>query len=99
MELICITGIDGGGKSTLAKGVVDVLKKDGINAQYMYGRIIPISSRLLMVLGRLAYLRKKDPWKEFADYSRSKKGIMRNPILRVIYGAAVFLDFYIQIWL
>src|SRR5688572_33468414 len=98
MELICVTGIDGAGKSTLAKNVVSELRSKGRDAVYVYGRSVPVVSRILMSLGRFAFLRRQSPQNDFHGYTLSKKRVMRNPILRGVYTAATLFDFYIQVW-
>ena len=98
MKLVCITGIDGGGKSTLAKGIVSVLVSEGSHAHYLYGRIVPVISLILMKLGRFLFLRGKNPWSDFSGYSNNKRKIMRNPALKFVYTSAIYLDFYFQIW-
>lgn len=98
MKLVCITGIDGAGKSTLAKGIVTALMSEGKPARYVYGRIKPALSLILMKLGRSLVLKKNNPWTDFTGYSNDKKKTMRNPVLRFFYSLSVYMDFYIQIW-
>jgi dTMP kinase len=99
MKLVCITGIDGTGKSTLAHNTVAELRRQGYEASYIYGRTYPVISRALMALGRLTMLRGKDQWRDYRVYSASKKRRMRSPLLAVIYTAAILADYYAQIWL
>lgn len=101
MKLICITGIDGTGKSTLARNTVASLNEAGTPAKYIYGRTYPVLSRALMWLGRRAMLRKseKDVWADYVGYSATKKQTMRNPILKFAYTASILTDYYVQIWL
>jgi thymidylate kinase len=99
MELICITGIDGAGKSTLAKNLVSNLKEDGRKACYVYGRTVPLLSRALMYFGRLLLIRKQSPWNDYSLYSTKKKSVMKNPLLRFFYTLSIWSDYYVQIWL
>jgi thymidylate kinase len=99
MRLICITGIDGTGKTTLAKNVAGALQGRGERALYIYGRTYPLLSRLLMFLGRTLFLRKSSPWKDYGQYTAQKKNKMRNPLFVWVYTAAILLDYYVQIWL
>ncbi len=98
MRLICITGIDGAGKTTLAKNMVKTLNQEGKPAVYIYGRTIPVVSRFLMALGRATLLRNEDIWDDYEAYSASKKQTMRNKWLAYIYTVAVYIDYYPQIW-
>jgi len=98
MNLVCITGIDGAGKTTLARNIAVTLRQQGRPAVYVYGRIYPIISRLLMALGRAILLRKDDPRQDYGAYTTSKKQTMCNPLLAWPYTAAVLFDYYIQVW-
>ncbi len=98
MELICFTGMDGAGKTTLARKLVNTLKREGKSAVYIYGRTYPIVSRLLMALGRVFFLRKHNQWRAYQLYTTNKKQTMRNPLLTWIYTAAILVDYYVQIW-
>jgi dTMP kinase len=99
MKIICITGIDGSGKTTLSHLLVNEIRNRGIEAAYIYGRTFPVVSRLLMYLGRLLLLGKADPWKNYEDYSSAKKSKMKSPILRWGYSTAIWFDYFIQIWM
>ena len=98
MKLICITGMDGAGKTTLARNMAAALLQQGRPAVYVYGRIYPLISRLLMALGRITLLHKNDQWQDYRAYTAGKKRTMRNPLLAWPYTAAIFIDYYTQIW-
>lgn len=99
MTIVCITGIDGAGKTTLAHELVSSLKTKGKPSIYLYGRIYPIVSRILMVLGRSIWLNGQNQWRNYESYSIKKNEIMRNHLLKWIYTIAILVDFYPQIWL
>lgn len=101
MKLVCITGIDGTGKTTLARNTAAALTRQGIPASYIYGRTYPVLSRALMALGRVTMMRKreKELWTDYTNYTASKKQTMQNPVLAGVYTAAILLDYYVQIWL
>lgn len=98
MKIICFTGMDGAGKTTLARDLVQLLRQRGIPASYVYGRTVPVISRFLMALGRATFLRGSDHWKQYESYAFKKRKTMRNPILARIYSSAILIDFYLQIW-
>ena len=99
MRLVCITGIDGTGKTTLARGVTRALRGESDGAAYIYGRTYPVLSRALMALGRMTLLRRHDQWQDYTSYTASKKGTMNNRLLAAVYTAAILADYYPQIWL
>lgn len=99
MKIVCITGMDGTGKTTLSRALVAALRERGVRAAYIYGRTYPMLSRLVMALGRLTLLRGANQWRDYAQYATRKRQTMRNPILAAIYTASIFLDYYVQMWL
>lgn len=98
MIIYCITGIDGAGKTTLAKKLVASLNQHGLGAIYIYGRTFPVISRLIISLGRSSILRKHSIWRNYSEYTAIKKRTMTNPVLRAIYTITVLMDYYLQIW-
>ena len=99
MKLMCLTGIDGSGKTTLAHNLAQTLDEQGLPATSIYGRTYPVLSRVLMLLGRITLLRGTDLWRDYAGYTAHKKRTMRNPVLARAYAAAILIDYYIQLWL
>lgn len=99
--LICLTGIDGSGKTTLSKGLLDVLNKDNDvpNFNYVYGRLEPKISKIFMVFGGFIFLRNKNISKNYADYSETKKVAMEShSFLTNIYQKVIILDYTVQIF-
>ena len=99
MKLVCFTGIDGAGKTTLARNTVTALREQGETAIYVYGRIVPMISRLAMAVGRTLLLRKHNQWHEYGAYTADKKLTLRHPIFAWGHTATILIDYYLQIWL
>jgi dTMP kinase len=96
MKLICLTGIDGSGKTTITRKLVEALNDQGYPAVYVYGRTDPFISRFIMNMGRSTILRQYNQWAHYDVYHSSKKRVMRNPLLRWIYTGTIWLDYYLQ---
>lgn len=98
--LICFVGIDGCGKTTISKKVTKILKqKDGIKCQYVYGRVVPVASRILMWIGRKMLLKSKeeDMFSNYTNYISKKKRAFQNKLASRIYEFFVLFDQIIQI--
>lgn len=95
-RLICFTGIDGSGKTTLSKTVAERLREEGELALYAYGRAIPVVSRALMGAGRRILLRDHSIWREYSDYTIEKKRALKNPFLAQAHTLAVWIDYLPQ---
>jgi thymidylate kinase len=96
-KLICFIGIDGAGKTTLAQETVRLLRDRGIRSVGVYGKTVPVLSRLLMAAGRRILLRKENIWQDYSSYATHKKRVMRNSLLARVYEAAVWLDYLPQV--
>lgn len=95
---ICFTGIDGSGKTTLAKSLVDVMKERGIEAKYVYNRYTPIILRPLILIGGWLFLRGKDGFENYEDYSGTKKSVSKkHPFGASLYQRILLFDYFFQI--
>lgn len=92
-------GIDGSGKTTIAKEIDQRFKKNNINSIYAYGRVIPIISRLFMWLGRVLILKKEKNaiFKDYDNYSHEKKKVFSNKIIAKLFELMILGDHIIQI--
>lgn len=97
--LICFTGVDGTGKTTLSKELVRSLKERGIRCEYVYARLTPIISRPFMLIGRLIFLRGRSESGNYLEYTNTKRvAIEKNSVLSRIYQQILLFDYSLQVY-
>lgn len=99
-KLICFIGIDGSGKTTLAKKINQKFVNDNINSIYVYGRVKPLFSRFFMWIGRIIILNrdKNAVFNDYENYSTQKKKIFQRNIFSKLYIWIILFDHLIQIY-
>jgi dTMP kinase len=93
---VCFIGIDGSGKTTLAKLLVAALQKEGVESRYVYNGITPFISRPFTLLAQALFLRDKDFYRDYRDYSQKKRRLLQTPILSQGYQYLILLDHFLQ---
>lgn len=96
---ICFTGIDGSGKTTLAKSLAEQLTRDGIEYQYVYNRLTPYLLKPIIVMAHKLFLRGGNIRGNYAEYSAAKKKAIKNNPLSLVYRWLLFLDYSIQVFI
>lgn len=97
--LICFTGMDGTGKTTLSQELVELLNKKGVNCNYVYARHNPYLLKPFILIGDLVFLRKKDIFKNYEEYSYTKKkAIKKHSFLSRGYQQILLFDYMLQIF-
>lgn len=92
--LIVFTGIDGSGKTTLAKNLTLILKKNNINAKYVYNTYRPLLLLPAISLARIILLRGKHMYNS-PEGKRVQK-IIRNWAVSNLYMYLVIFDYCFQ---
>ena len=96
--LVSFSGIDGAGKTTLSKLVLKELNIGKIKFKYVYGRLNPLISKPLIIIGRRILMRKKDVKKDYKVYSSAKKNFLKNhSTLSKIYYFVLLFDYLLQL--
>ena len=93
---ICFIGIDGSGKTTQAKTLVDRMAAEGFKSQYVYNRFIPILIRPAMAVARMVFLRGKNMYRDYTEFSRSKKTLFKSRVLSSLYRSLLLFDYFFQ---
>jgi dTMP kinase len=94
--LICFVGIDGSGKTTLAKSLVSSLKQKGIVCHYMHSRFQLFMFRPIVWIGRLLFLRRKGVTEDFDKYSHVKRTFFKNRFHSLIYERLLLFEHCLQ---
>jgi thymidylate kinase len=100
--LICFTGIDGSGKTTQAKLLLDWMEARGVRATYVWSRGEMLAvRRLLLNLGRRAVGTstqqiKSEP-KAFQSYQQNKGRLKKNPAIRLLWSLLTRIEHLMQI--
>lgn len=96
-RLICFSGVDGGGKTTLARHLTEALTVDGMRYRYVYGRFIPTLVRPIWALSRSLFLRRSNIENDFTEYQANKRAWLRKPWLRRLHQYAILVEYFFQI--
>ncbi|RLI46590.1 hypothetical protein DRO69_02715 [Candidatus Bathyarchaeota archaeon] len=94
--LICFIGIDGSGKTTLCRLLVNELRKRKIRSRYVYGRFLP---KIMAPVFRAVSLVKIANSDQTAKGVEKQRQILRNPTISHIYAVGVLIDQILQILL
>lgn len=98
-RLINIIGIDGAGKTTLAKGLAKHLAKNDNAVRYVYCQYFAKLLFPIKYLAKLTIMRRTDEFKNYMDYNRTKKTASRRlPFLADIYAFIWGMDYVIQLF-
>lgn len=92
--LVCFVGIDGAGKSTLAKSLIRVLEEQGIKCNYVWGGFNAsfMIFRPLIVLMKSLVFRGNSHMKE----SETKGRVLKSSRLSAVYQYLVLVDYVVQ---
>jgi thymidylate kinase len=96
-RLICLTGIDGSGKTTLAHGLAEWLGARGQVYRYVYARFLPLLVRPMWVIAKWATRSREEQRPGYADYTARKRSLLRPGIFSHLHEASVLLDYWLQI--
>jgi thymidylate kinase len=99
-KLICLMGMDGSGKTTLAKKLVTEADRLGIRYSYVWGNAQPIFLRPLRAMAHRTVLRKTDMKKDNEDYEQVKEKVSaKYGFLSLIYSRVLMVDYFIWLFL
>jgi len=97
--LVCFSGIDGSGKTTLCKEVVNELRSRKIPSRYVYGRFLPVVVAPVFKVISTLISRKGDQQEHRYDRNEIKRRLLRNPILFKLFLIGILVDQSLRILL
>lgn len=96
MRIVYIAGVDGSGKTTLAKNLQGVLETKGIRTKYFYARHYAFFLLPFRILARLLGLRGTDEYKDYKTYINKKQaGSRKYKTMSRLYGLLWFIDYFL----
>ncbi len=98
-NIINIIGIDGAGKTTLAKNLALKLNQIDSKVEYRYCQYFAKLLFPIKYLAKISVMRKTDEFKNYRYYNKTKKQTSsRYRILANLYASIWILDYIIQIF-
>lgn len=99
LKLINIIGIDGAGKTTLAKALANELNRSDGKVAYKYCQYFAKLLYPLKFLAKITVMRKTDEFKDYNSYNQTKKSTSsRYPFLANIYALTWLVDYAFQVF-
>ena len=99
-KLINIIGIDGAGKTTLAKALAANLRQQDPRVRYRYCQYFAKLLYPIKMAAKLSVMRKTDEFKNYDNYNKTKKENSRRfPLLANMYAGIWLIDYIIQVFI
>jgi dTMP kinase len=95
---ICFIGIDGSGKTTLAKRLTSILESRGIQVKYVWGAHDLIILRPFIAVFNLLLGHRKVNLKNYGKYHKSVKSLLQSGFLASTYKSSILLEYFLEIF-
>ncbi len=93
---ICFIGIDGSGKTTQAKALVDMLEEMGLESRYVYNRSEPILTKPFIAVGKALFFGGKGKFDNYREYSIRRQKVFKNSLLSAADQNSLLVDNSLQ---
>ncbi len=95
-KLIYIMGIDGSGKTTLAKGLISHFNKKGFKPCYLYARHYPVLLYPFKLISRNLLYQRSSEFQDYHGYIKIKKKFSdRHRVIVRLYALVWIIDYLI----
>ena len=95
--LICFSGIDGSGKTTLIKELIKDLKAKGIQAEYRWGKFESSLLRLLILIKNKLLLHESDLKENYERSLKLKNNLFSSNLISMLYEYFVLVNYTFQV--
>lgn len=96
---ICITGIDGSGKSTQAKLLAENCENNQIPMRYVYAKIVPFLFKPVLIFAHFLILHNHDENQNYSGYKNIKQtAIQEHKILTKLFYQLWLIDYQVQLF-
>lgn len=95
---ICAIGIDGSGKTTMTKGLIDEFGQMGVPLEYRWAKFESSFLRSIISIKNRLFVIEMDQKKNYEKSLKIKKDLFNNRVLSLFYESFVFLSYGIQIF-
>ena len=97
--LVCVTGLDGAGKSTLTDNVAKQLRSQGYDAVQAYGRYLPRLTYPVIAIGQRTVFADSDIEDDYESHQSEKEALFVDDRLARAYESLIMADYTPQfVW-
>ncbi|MCL0038952.1 hypothetical protein M1N46_01725 [Dehalococcoidia bacterium] len=94
---ICFVGIDGSGKTTQAKRLIELMQGRGVRSKYVWNKFEPRLAAPFLKMAKAVFFRKKGIFENYTEHIRTKRRLLANPVVSVAYQYLWLIDYLCQI--
>jgi thymidylate kinase len=96
-RLICFSGVDGTGKTTLAKRLAAALSESGQPHAYVYARYQPFLARPVWAVMKRFFFPRVDPKQDWQGYESRKRARLKHPLIEFLHVSLILIDYVLQL--